>query len=304
MRWSSRRTVLLAVAVAVAVASVAGVLIWRAKARAADEREFRSRTQADWREISQQADRVQAAVVAAESPSDFPKISEAAASMQQRVERAAASREKSGAPGSYGEAARREREALGALTLYLEKLGTFAQEGEGADLAENRGLIENAARAARDNVDGFLASAGWVTSVIPGDFYGSTDAMASALEPVDPALEAQRQSAYDAAYDFMYSDIFLHDFDRLLASISNRLRVGFDYYKITKEKLQADWAKAWDYRPVNFTISRPQITFPSPDSAVVKAIAYVEKGPPKIAEMRLVDEGGWKIDSYPFVGWD
>ena len=43
---------------------------------------------------------------------------------------------------------------------------------------------------------------------------------------------------------------------------------------------------------------------PEPDRAEVQVIVYMEEGAPKFEKMRLVKEQGvWKIDSYPFIGW-
>lgn len=300
----SRYILIVSIAVIFAGAVSAGLLLWRSAARAEGESKYRSRSNAEWRGLADDADKVAASLLTISSVSDMQGVAQSAAEMRQRVDRAAASLEKNMPPSSYRSVADKEVRALGALASYLEKLNQMAMSGEGIDLQAGRGLLEDRARAAQDGVNDFLAQARWMKTTVDGDFYQAGDALARALTPVDPQLEAQRQSAYDAAHAFMDADIFHHDFDTIFASISNRLKTGFAYYKVSTEKLQADWPKAWDYHPVNFMISKPQITFPSPGNAVVRAIAYVEKSQPKIAEIRLVDEGGWKIDSYPFVGWE
>jgi hypothetical protein len=73
---------------------------------------------------------------------------------------------------------------------------------------------------------------------------------------------------------------------------------------VKKDTLAAEWDRAWGGKPrLGYFISRSSIQFPSPGHATVRAIAYIDHGPVRIEEIQLVNEGSWKIDSYPFAGW-
>lgn len=47
------------------------------------------------------------------------------------------------------------------------------------------------------------------------------------------------------------------------------------------------------------------IDFSDATHAVVKVVVYLDKKPLMISSMKEVkEEAGWRIDSYPFVGWN
>jgi hypothetical protein len=304
----SRRIIVLLVVLAVVVlaAAAAGYLAWSASSRAKDVKRFKARTSSDWTELAAQAEEVTASLLRVTSGAEMADVASKVSKMRYKVARVVSSSETKKPPSGYREFGDKQSKTLASLDRYLATLGDIASTQDPSKLSAERGTLEDRARSAQDDVNEMMTEAKWLRAAIPGDFYQAGGILTGAFEKVDPQLEAQRQQVYDTAKAFLEADIFHQDFDTIWSLFDNRLHTGFDYYKITKEKLAEGWQRQWgEHRPVNFYISRSQIDFPSPGNATVKAIGYVEHEAPKVAEIRLVNEGGtWKFDSYPFVGFE
>jgi len=103
----------------------------------------------------------------------------------------------------------------------------------------------------------------------------------------------------------MTADIKNFDTEVIWSLVSSRRKMALEMMGATKETALGNWRAAWgNDKPEDFFVSKSQIDFPAADSEGVKVVVYLEKGSPKIEPVRLVKEPtGWKIDSYPFVGW-
>jgi len=237
------------------------------------------------------------------SAADLPAVAGSAGKMKELVDTTAAKLEKNGPPSGYGDVGAKERTALASMSSYLKRVADDAGSGNDADIRSDNQIVADLARKAQDDVNDFESSAKWVKANVPGDFYSGSEALLAAYQP-SQELDADRQQVYDTMQTFMTADILHRNFDVIWSLLDSRLHTGFDYYKITEEKLAAGWDKAWDGKPTDFYVSRSQIAFPSPDNATVKVIAYMDNAGPRIEEFRLVKEGGsWKLDDDPFVGF-
>ncbi|MHB8895752.1 MAG: hypothetical protein ACYC99_11335 [Candidatus Geothermincolia bacterium] len=304
--WGWRRITPFALLVVIAVGAVAGGLLWwMAASHRKSVDKFKSKTASEWTTVAAKMSLVTASLAHVASPADLDGVARDSVAMQEAVTNAAAGLKKKGAPSGYGTVAEKEAQALESLSRYLEMLYTLSSTGDVNEVVSSRALLEDRARQAQDKVTGFLTAAPWLRVKLPGDFYQAGQALQTAFQPVDPAVEAERQAVYDTLKTFMDADIFKQNLDQIWSMLANRLHEGFALFDVTKDKLMAGWTKAWgDKRPVNYYVSKAQIAFQSPGDATARAIAYVENGDPRIEEIRLVKEGGvWKIDSYPFVGW-
>jgi hypothetical protein len=300
-----RRIAIIALIVVVVLGAAAGGLLWwRAVAHSKSVRAYKSHATASWNEISTRAKLLTASMLRAASPADLAGIATEAYAMQKEVSDAAAGLKKSPAPSGYKNAGAKESTALASVDSYLQSLGDIASAEDPAQLQNDRSTLEDKARKAQDDVNDFLSADLWLKVSINNDFYQAGSTLQAAFEPPDPARDAEEQAVYDAANAFMNADISQHNFDVIWSMLSSRLRTGFDYYKVKKDTLAAGWDRAWGGKPrLGYFISRSSIQFPSPGHATVRAIAYIDHGPVRIEEIQLVNEGSWKIDSYPFAGW-
>lgn len=308
MRDAGWRRIIIIIAlifVVVLGAAAAGLLWWRSAHDARSVQSYKSRATSEWNKISGQARSLTATMLKVGSAADLAGVASEASRMQGDVERMAAAVEKIAAPPGYDDVAAREKAALESLKSYLQSLSDISSKGDPSQLNDDKSILEDRARQAQDDVNEFLSSARWLRVSMNSDFYRAAATLQAAFQPADPARQAEAQAVYDAANAFMNADINQHNFDIIWSMISNRLHVGFDYYKITKDKIASDWLKAWGGKqPMGYYVSRFSIAFPSPGHATVRAIAYIDKGAVRIEEIQLVNEGnGWKLDSYPFAGW-
>lgn len=304
--WGWQRITLIALIAVLVLGAVAGGLLWwRSESRQKSAQRYRTKTASEWTGLAGRMSAVTASLAKVSSPEDLAVVARDASAMKSEVERIAGERKKDGAPAGYEEVAQKETQALESLDRYLTLLVELASSGDGPQVLESRAAIEDRARQAQDRVTSFMTAAPWLNAKLPGDFYHAGAGLQAAFQPVDPALEAEAQAVFDTAKTFIEADIYRQDYDLLWSMLSNRLHEGFQFFNVTKDRLMEGWTKAWgSKRPVSYYLSRAQISFSDPDHATVKVIAYVERGDPKIEEVRLVKEGGvWRIDSYPFVGW-
>lgn len=299
-----RRTVLIAAIAVIVIGGVtAGVLVLLAHSHSQSVKAFKARTSADWREVAGSAGTVTAAMLRVTSPADLPPVAASASKMKDLVQGLASRLDKNGPPSGYADVGAKESTALASMGSYLGKIADVAGQASQDAAQENSQVLADLARKAQDDTNDFESSAQWVKASVPGDFYGGSVAMLAAFQP-PKELDAERQQVYDTMQTFMNADIKQRNFDVIWSMFDSRLHTGFDYYKITKEKLADGWDKAWDGKPTDFYISQSQISFPSPGNATVKVIAYFDTEGPRIEEFRLVNEGGvWKLDDDPFVGF-
>lgn len=298
-----RVVAIVALIVVVIAAGLGGFFWWKSASDASSARKFKAAATADWKRISADADRVRTALLKATSKAELAEVDKQATAMRGDIA-SVTSRMKNGVPPAYKDAAAKAVTALGSIDRYLELVGELSTAASAADLQNNKGALDDRARQAQADVNDLTSSASWLKAGLQGDFFEAGAALQAVLIPVDPAVEAQKQAVNQALQTFMHADIFDRNFDIIWPMLDARLHLGFDYFKITKDKIVAGWDKAWgEHRPVNFYVSEPQITITGPGTATARAIVYVEHGETRIEEVRLVNEGGWKIDSYPFVGW-
>lgn len=304
-RWGWRRITVVALLALLVLGCVAGGLAWWcAASRSRAERAFRERVSADWKGIAGRMNTLVDAMTRVANPGDLDAVEEGAGALAAGVAKVSNSLEKTRVPEKYREVAERERLALDSVGRYATVLGELSA-GDDRAVADGRAALESLASRAQEAVTSFTGSAPWLSVKLPGDLYQGGSTLQSAFRHMDPAAEAAARVVHDTVEAFMDADIHRHDLDTVWSMLSSRLHTGFDYFKITKEKLMQGWNDAWgSNKPVGYYVSAAQIDFSDPDTANVKVIAYVENGDPRIEEVRLVREGdAWKIDAYPFVGW-
>jgi len=299
-----RRITLIAVAAVIVIGgATAGVLIWLSHSHAQSVKAYKVQTSTDWKKVVSSADTLTAAMLRVSTPTDLVAVQGGADQMKALVTYLSRKLQHKGPPSGYGKVGDSESVALASLGSYLGKLESLAAQANPDVINEDSQVLADLARKAQDDISGFEAQATWIKSSVPNDLYGGGQALQAAFQP-PKELDAQRQQVFDTMQTFMNADITQRNFDVIWNLFDSRLHTGFDYYKITKEKLAADWDKAWDGKPEGFYVSRSQIEFPSPGNATVKVIAYMKDSGPRVEEFRLVNEGGtWKLDDDPFVGF-
>jgi hypothetical protein len=298
-----RITLIAVVAVIIIGGATTGVLLWLSHSHAQSVKAYKAATSADWKKVVESADNLTAAMLRVSSPTDLAAVQGGAAQMKGLVTDLTRALERKGPPSGYQKVGDSESVALASLGSYLDKLASLSSQASSETVSENSQVLADLARKAQDDTSEFESQATWIKSSVPNDLYGGIEALQAAFLP-SKELEAQAQQVFDTMQTFMNADIVQRNFDVIWSLFDSRLHTGFDYYKITKEKLAADWEKAWDGKPVAFYVSRSQISFPSPGNATVKVIAYMDNEGPRIEEFRLVNEGGtWKLDDDPFVGF-
>lgn len=305
MRTWSRLRIVLVVLLAVALigGGITAFLIWRSSVNAARERDFKAATRSAWKKIEAGSQALSEAMLKVVSPEDLPAVAAAAAAMSDEVTSARNAARKVAVPPGYAEVAEKQAEGFDALRAYLDLLNGLAESANRAEIEGSAQTLDDKARRSQDAVNEFTSTAPWLDSTVTGDVYTGSSVLRAAYVPPDPTLEARRQSAYDAVNAFMDADINRHDFNYIWSNLSSRLRAGFEFYKVTPEKLAEGWAKSWGKDPPkSYYISTGSIQFPSPGTAMVRVIAYLESGKPQIEYVKVVDEGGWKIDTYPYAG--
>ena len=82
--------------------------------------------------------------------------------------------------------------------------------------------------------------------------------------------------------------------------------MALNQLQLPKEVVRSGWRQLWgDKTPVDYYLSRPSINFSNPETATIRAVVYLEGNSPKVESLRLVKEDGiWKVETYPSVGWN
>lgn len=304
---SRRRRLWLSISAAAVllIALVAGVLIYVSSANAEKTRKFEATSKAQWRKIGEKSRDVSAALARVGSVGDLAAVSSSAGEMVAVLDEASRSLAGRAVPPGYGDIASKQKAAIEAMKHYLEKVGQLASRGDQQAFKGELGILEDRSREASAAVSDFLTAARFVKTTVPGDFYQAALTMGNAWKPPDYANEAERQAVYDTAAAFINADISGPDLDTIWSMLSAKLRQALDVFKITRDKLASGWAQSWgDARPVEFYINRNDIHFTDQNTATAKVIMYMNRGGPRIETMRLVKENGvWKVETYPFVGW-
>jgi len=299
-------------AIKVAVACIAIVLAagtgfflhrWIAGARARET--FRREASENWDEIQSESEEVAAALEKVTSPSDLNDVADVSSGMRGFIEGILRELEGEQVPSDYQDLSRKQQTALEDLKAYTEYIEELSESGDEEMVESGRGVLENKSRRALSSVNEFMAVASFAKGRPVAEFYQAGSYLVEAWQPPSYADEAESMAVLDAATEFIKADIEDQDFNKVFSMISSRLKTGLDYYNITVEDYARDWTRAWgDDRPVDFFVKKRDLSFPEPGRAEVKAIVYMEDGAPRLEKMRLVKEQGiWKIDSYPFIGW-
>ena len=303
---STGKRVLVAIAALLVILLVAGAvfLVFRGRADARDRKRFETEARRNWKKINSSSAEVASALEAAESAEDLEEIRAAAADMRGLLEEMTSTLGSDSGPGGYEDLARMQIDALERLDIYLTGIVEFAS-ADAATVLEGKGLLEDKSRRAFSAVNEFLAEAPFDLERPVARFYQAPQTLVGIwTEPTD-AQSADAEAAYETVAGFLEADKE-QDFQKLYGMISSRLKTALDYYKVSPDDLARDWKRSWDNkRLVDYYISRNDVSLPQPDQALVKVVAYVDDGTPVIETVRLVrEQGAWKIDGYPFVGWE
>lgn len=298
------RFALVAAVLVLLLAAGGGTALYLGATNASRADRFRRQARDDWSGLVAEARAVTSALDSVTSPETLDVVAEAAEGMADSLEEVAAGLEGERTPAGYGAVSERQKAAVAELRSYVQKIIELSRVKEEKALAEQRGLLENRSRRARQSVDSFLSEADFVTVTMPGDFYHAGSGMARAYQPPDYAGDAERKAIYDTMNEFMRADVRDGDFEKVWSMLSSRMIYGLEYNRITRERLAANWKSMWgDKNPVDYYVSWRDINIPYPTTATSVVIAYMDDGGPRSQTVRLVKEQGvWKIDSYPFVG--
>jgi hypothetical protein len=301
----SRRALAVAAAVLLLalLATGAVVLVVRGRSDACARERFQEVAKRNWEEISRGSAEVAAALEAGQSAEDLAKVSDAAAGMRKQLEEVKSSLEED-SPRGYEDLARMQVDALERLDSFLSGIAEYASADE-STVIEGRGILEDKSRRAFSAVNEFLAEAPFELERPIAEFYQAPQFLVEVWTEPGESLSEDAEAAYQAASSFLEADRE-EDFQKLYGMISTRLKTALDYYNISQEALAKDWRRSWDNRKlVDYYISKKDVSLPQPEQAQVKVVAYVDDGGPVTETVRLVrEQGAWKIDSYPFVGWE
>jgi hypothetical protein len=305
MRSRRRLLIIVTLALVMLLFLGGGLLLYLSRSNADKKEEFKESANVNWTKISDLAGQVGAALARVNSTTDLENVSRAAEDMTGQLTHISGSLDKARTPAAYEDLSAQQKDSIKDLKSYLEKVSELASRKDEKVLEDNRGILENRSRKAASSVSEFLSKADFLRLSLPAEFYRAGTALQNAWQPPPYANEAEAQTVYDTANSFMTADIKESNFPVIWSMLSNRLLTGFAYYNLTVDTIASGWRRAWgDERPADFYVSKRDITFTDPNTANVKVIAYLERGSPRIEKIRLVKEDGvWKVDSDPFVGW-
>lgn len=303
----TRRIVVIVAAVLVVVILLGGgFLIYNSTVNASRAREFKESARSDWKALKARAQDVAAALTRVNSTADLGAVEKAAAGMKTELQRVGKSLKHQKVPAGYGDLAGSQEAAISNLTSYVDMVDQLTRAKDKNSYDENSPLLENRSRKALSSVNDFLSLANFMRMSFPGDFYLAGTTMPRAWQPPAYSNEADSQAAYDAASRFVNADVKEHNFDVMWSMLSNRLISGMVAYKITEQAMANTWHTAWgEQKPFDDYVSRRDTALTDANTATVKVIVYSENSSPRIETMRMVRENNaWKVDAYPFVGWN
>lgn len=301
-----RSLLIIAAAVLVVLLASVGFLVYLNRLNANRVQEFKKSARDNWTNISKQADIVTASLAKVASTADLSDVSKAAGQMEKLIASIDRSHKKGPVPSGYGKLSEEQKAAIDALKSYLEEVGELASSADEKAFQENRGILENRSRKASSAVNKFLSNANFMRVNVSNDFYQVALAMETAWRPPINADDPEAQAVYDAANAFLSADIKESNFDKLWSLLSTRRIMALNQLQLPKEVVRSGWRQLWgDKTPVDYYLSRPSINFSNPETATIRAVVYLEGNSPKVESLRLVKEDGiWKVETYPSVGWN
>jgi hypothetical protein len=291
--------------VCLAVLALVGLYIYFNRLNAHRIKDFKQSANANWTKISKQSEKVSSSLSGVASPADLTGVAEAAGQMEKLAAAVGSSLKNQAVPSGYEEISRDQKAALAALLSYLKKTRELASVADEKAFQEGRGILEDRSRKASSAVNKFLSKANFVRANISNDFYNAASAMDSAWQPPQYGSDAEAQALFEAASAFLNADVKEFDFDKLWSMLSTGRINALGALGITKDVARMNWRKLWgDKTPADYFLSKSSIKFSEPDRATIDAVVYLEGASPRFATIRLFRENGvWKVETYPFVGW-
>ena len=300
------RRSLLIIAAAVLVVLSVGFLVYLNRLNANRVQEFKKSAKDNWTNISKQVDNVTASLAKVASTADLSDVSKAAGQMEKLIASIDRSHKKGPVPSGYGKLSEEQKAAIDALKSYLVEVGELASSADEKAFQENRGILENRSRKASSAVNKFLSNANFMRVNVSNDFYQVALAMETAWRPPINTDDPEAQAVYDEANAFLSADIKESNFDKLWSMLSTGRIMALNQLQLPKEVVRSGWRQLWgDKTPVDYYLSRPSINFSNPETATIRVVVYLEGNSPKVESLRLVKEDGiWKVETYPPVGWN
>ncbi|MBU1672092.1 MAG: hypothetical protein KKF41_08350 [Actinobacteria bacterium] len=293
------------IVVIVLTAGAIAFLVYRSYEHGRQVKEYKAALKADWKKISERSSEVAAALDRVSTPGDLQAVANATSEFSEQLAEVSGRSQRARAPAGYGELSEKETQVLKDLGSYADMLDELALKADENTIKQSRGTLEYRAGKAKSDFSDFVAKSGFLQQEIGEDFFRGGAGLEAAYAGEDLASEQSRQEVYDVMSATLTADVKDHDYATVYSLLSTRLHTGFDYYKMTRERMIDYWPKAWgENKPVDFFVSRRDMEFPDANTAVVKVIAYLDGAPPVIEQVRLVREpSGWLVDSYPFTGF-
>jgi len=263
---------------------------------------WEQRQNRDWGAIASYSLNLVTALTKFEGVSDFSSIGRVASAFEGKVEKASDNLQRCIVPSECKHEAEIEKRALQSLREYLELLASISYQGKDR-FEQDKGILDDRARRANENVNDFIATAKLEGIVFSADIYQAGEIISKSLYPQEN--DETREAVYQTVLKFMNADINEKNFDLIWEMLSSLKKRITDIFGLPREKFPEVWMEAWGKeRPTSFYVSRASINFPDSQTAEVKVIAYYEKKKTQVKVVRLIKEGdSWKIDGYPFVGW-
>lgn len=303
-----RLTVVIIAAAVVIGGGVTAFLIYRNNLNERKIDDYESSVEEDWQVIVDSSESVIEVMSRLESPDDMDALNTEVKSMREVLREAGERARVNPPPPGYEDVGEKEKKALEEIDGYLEKISQIAVSKDESFFEQETQILESRAKSARLAVTDFLDAASNLEQVFNGDFFLASELLTGAfLSPEELQNQREREEVYQTVETFMSNDIDDFNIDVIYSLISTRLRELFASINVTKEKLAENWTQLWDAEedpPAAYYIDKKEIDFPQESQARVKVIVYRETGSPETEEIRVVrEEDGWKIDSYPYVGW-
>ncbi|MFH1149884.1 MAG: hypothetical protein V1748_05370 [Actinomycetota bacterium] len=301
-----RRAILISIIVVILLAAGAiAFLVYRSYEHGRQVKDYKAALKADWKKISDRSSEVAAALDRISSPADLTAVAQAVSDFSGELAIVSGRSQRARAPAGYAELSEKETQVLKDLGSYAEMLEDLATKADENTIKQSRGTLEYRAGRAKSDFSDFIAESGFLKQEIGEDFFRGGAGLEAAYAGEDLASDQNKQEVYDLMSAVLTADVKNHDYGTVYSLLSNRLHTGFDYYKMTRERMIDYWPKAWgEHKPVDFFVSRRDIEFPDANTAVVKVIAYLDGASPMFEQVRLVREpSGWRVDSYPFTGF-
>lgn len=290
---------------AVVAGGVVAFFLYRGWSNERKVSDYKSLLRNNWNELKNKADQTVAALARVGSPAELDSVASAASEMKNAVDNIRRRGGEAKSPSGYRDITDSEKAALETLRGYLEMMANLATGKNANDIRANSPLLDNRARMAHGNVNDFLSKATFLRMSIPIDFFQAGTMLQNAFSGPESNRE-EIENVYETVNSFMTADIKDKNFDVIWGLTSTNRINQMVTFGATKEKLGQTWPVAWgSTQPREFSVSKNGIKFTDPSNAVVKVVVYMERGDPEMEDIRVVREpGGWRIDSYPFVGWE